>query len=214
MEDIRSSSENSKVMGHHDGAGVAEEDLLRANCYGLLASVLLAPPSDELLDTLKGLDGDETPFGMAISALGDGARTIKPEDVVDEFTRLFYGHGAGGELHPYASFYLTGFVYDKPLALLRQDLIDLGLSKSDVTSEPEDHIAFLMNVMHELIVGVHSTSKDLSAQKAFYDKHVAPWASAFFENLETAENAEFFRSVGTIGKLLMEIENQAFSIAA
>lgn len=193
---------------------VSEEDLLRANCYGLLASLLLSPPCSGLLDTLRALKGDETPFGTAMSALAEQARTSKPDDIADEFTRLFYGHGAGGELHPYASFYLTGFVYDKPLALLRDDLAALGLTKSEATTEPEDHIAFLMNIMHELIVGTHGVQHDLDAQKAFYDTHVAPWATAFFENLETAENAEFFRPVGTIGKLLMDIETEAFSIAA
>jgi len=209
MTDISSVSENST-----DVSGIAEEDLLRANCYGLLASALLAPPTAEFLDILKGLQGDDSPFGAAMSALGAAAQTTDPDDITDEFTRLFYGHGAGGELHPYASFYLTGFIYDKPLASLRDDLIALGLAKADVTAEPEDHIAFLMSVMHELIVGVHSASSDLDAQKAFYDKHVAPWATKFFEDLETAENADFMRPVGTIGKLLMEIENQAFSIAA
>lgn len=209
MTDTGSASENST-----DVSGIAEEDLLRANCYGLLASALLAPPTVEFLDILKGLQGDDSPFGAAMSALGDAAQTTDPDDIRDEFTRLFYGHGAGGELHPYASFYLTGFIYDKPLASLRDDLVALGLAKADVTAEPEDHIAFLMSVMHELIIGVHNASTGLDAQKAFYDKHVAPWATKFFEDLETAENADFMRPVGTIGKLLMEIENQAFSIAA
>lgn len=152
MTDIGSVAENST-----DVSGIAEEDLLRANCYGLLASALLAPPTAEFLDILKGLQGDDSPFGAAMAALGGAAQTTDPDDIRDEFTRLFYGHGAGGELHPYASFYLTGFIYDK---------------------------------------------------------HVAPWATKFFEDLEAAENADFMRPVGTIGKLLMEIENQAFSIAA
>jgi len=214
MTGIHSSPENTNDGGESDASVIAEEDLLRANCYGLLSSLLLAPPGGALLDTLNDLNGDDSPFGAAMTALGDLARSTKAEDVEDEFTRLFYGHGAGGELHPYASFYLTGFVYDKPLALLRNDLIALGLAKSDVTSEPEDHIAFLMNVMHDLIVGAHGAPMDLGVQKAFYDKHLAPWARAFFENLETAENAMFFRPVGVIGKMLMDIENQAFSIAA
>jgi len=149
-----------------------------------------------------------------MSSLGELACITDPEVVEDEFTRLFYGHGAGGELHPYASFYLTGFVYDKPLAQLREDLRRLGLSRSDVTSEPEDHIAFLMNVMHELIVGVQGQAMPLSAQNAFFDQHIAPWAPQFFENLEVAENAKFFRPVGAIGRLLMEIEREAFTIAA
>ena len=214
MTDIQSLREKIKSNDAGDATGVAEEDLLRANFYGLLTSALLAPPSAEILVIFKGLDGDESPLGMAMSSLGELARTTKPEDIEDEFTRLFYGHGAGGELHPYASFYLTGFIYDKPLAQLREELRGLGLSRSGVTSEPEDHIAFLMNVMHELIVGVQGAAMSLNAQNTFFDKHIAPWAPKFFEDLEMAENAEFFRPVGTIGRVLMEIEHEAFTIAA
>ena len=68
--------------------------------------------------------------------------------------------------------------------------------------------------MHDLIVGNHGTHADLDAQKAFYDKHVATWASSFFDNLQAAENAVFYRPVGAIGKLLMDIEDEAFSLAA
>ena len=193
---------------------VSEENLLRANAYGLLSSALLAPPQTDLLDVLKGIEGDESAFGQALSSLSAFAKTISAEDIEDEFTRLFYGHGAGGELHPYASFYRTGFIYDKPLAALRVDLAALGLSKSDVTPEPEDHIAFLMNVMQDMIVGAHGQPECVGVQKDFYEKHIAPWATKFFEDLETAENAQFFRPVGTIGKVLMDIETEAFSIAA
>ena len=215
---MHSASDESMAMDDGDaplGApAVTEEDQLRAQAYGLLSALLLAPPKAELVDVLKCLDGDDSPFGQALSALAALAQDTDVADIEDEFTRLFYGHGAGGELHPYASFYLTGFIYDKPLALLRDDLQALGLGKSEVTTEPEDHIAFLMNVMHDLIVGTHGAAQDLGAQKAFFDRHVAPWAAGFFGNLETAENAAFFRPVGTIGKLLMEIEGEAFSIAA
>jgi len=214
MTGIQPLREKTEFEDADVAAAIAEEDQLRANFYGLLTSALLAPPSAEILEIFKNLDGDESPLGVEMSSMSELTRTTDPEDVEDEFTRLFYGHGAGGELHPYASFYLTGFVYDKPLAQLREDLRRLGLSRSDVTSEPEDHIAFLMNVMHELIVGVQGQAMPLSAQNAFFDQHIAPWAPQFFENLEVAENAKFFRPVGAIGRLLMEIEREAFTIAA
>lgn len=207
-------SQTASEQHQGEAEGVAEEDLMRAQVYGLLSGVLMAPPCAGQLEAFKKLQGDQSAFGQALSALGELARTTDPEDIEDEFTRLFYGHGAGGELHPYASYYLTGFIYERPLAELRNDLAVLGLTKSDATSEPEDHIAFLMNVMHDQISGVHGQPMGLDAQKTFYDKHVATWASRFFADLEGAENAAFFRPVGTIGKLLMEIENQAFAIAA
>lgn len=209
-----SASQTTSEVMPGEAEAVAEEDLMRAQVYGLLAGLLMAPPCAGQLEVFKKMQGDQSEFGQALSALGELARTTAPEDIEDEFTRLFYGHGAGGELHPYASYYLTGFIYERPLAELRNDLAALGLTKSDATSEPEDHIAFLMNVMHDQITGVHGQPMDLDAQKTFFDKHVATWAARFFTDLEGAENAAFFRPVGVIGKLLMQIEDQAFSIAA
>lgn len=213
-----SAKQSSSPVASEENPGVAdavaEEDMLRAQVYGLLSGVLIAPPCAGQLEVFKKLQGDESAFGQALSALGELARTTDAQDIEDEFTRLFYGHGAGGELHPYASYYLTGFIYERPLAELRHDLAALGLSKNNETSEPEDHIAFLMNVMHDQISGLHGAPMTLDAQRAFFDKHLATWAARFFADLEGAENAVFFRPVGTIGKLLMDIENQAFAIAA
>jgi len=193
---------------------IAEEDALRAQVYGLVSALLVAPPSAELLGAVKAMEGDETPFGQAVSALARSAGEVPHDDVSDEFTRLFYGHGAGGELHPYASFYLTGFVYDKPLLALRDDLGRLGLTRAEGVSEPEDSIAFLLNTMHDLITDAHGQAMDVAGQKEFFDKHIGSWAGRFFADLEGAENAMFYRPVGAIGQLLMEIEDKAFTLAA
>ena len=193
---------------------LAEEEALRANIYALLSALLISPPDEQILTVVRGLEGDDTEFGLAVSALAGQARENDLEYIVDEFTRLFFGHGAGGELHPYASYYLTGFVYEKPLADLRQDLGVLGRGKTDNTSEPEDHIAILLNAIHDLITGDQGERLGLDGQKEFFDKHIAPWAGHFFDDLEQAENANFYRPLGTIGRLLMEIEDRAFNIAA
>ena len=160
------------------------------------------------------MEGDESPFGQAVSALARLAQETSLDDISDEFTRLFYGHGAGGELHPYASFYLTGYIYDKPLSKLREDLSRLGLARAEGVSEPEDNISFLLNAMHDLITDAHGQAMDVTGQKVFFDEHVGSWAVRFFEDLEGAENAVFYRPVGVIGQLLMAIENKAFTLAA
>jgi len=123
-------------------------------------------------------------------------------------------NGAGGELHPYGSFYLTGYIYDKPLSALREDLSRLGLARAEGISEPEDNISFLLNTMHDLITDVHGQGMNVAGQKDFFDRHIGSWAVRFFEDLEGAENAVFYRPVGTIGQLLMGIENKAFTLAA
>ncbi len=207
------SSPTADIQGI-DTPALAEEEVLRANIYALLSALLIAPPDEHILSVVKNLEGDDSAFGTALTDLATQARSTDQGDIIDEFTRLFYGHGAGGELHPYASFYRTGFVYDKPLADLRQDLGELGRARTDCTAEPEDHVAVLMNAVHDLITGTQGDKLGLDGQKDFFDKHIEPWAGRFFGDMEKAENAEFYRPVGTIGRLLMEIEDRAFTIAA
>ena len=134
---------------------VPGEDMLRANVYGLLARLLTSPPSDETLEIVRGLaDADDgTEMGTALANLGSLAARTPRAQAEDEFTRLFFGFGAGGEITPTASFYQTGFINDKPLANLRQDLLEMGIAVSGLNKEPEDHIAFLCEVMHGLITG-------------------------------------------------------------
>ena len=51
------------------------------------------------------------------------------------------GVGVGrGEILPFASYYLTGFLKDKPLAKLRNDMKEIGIELAENVKEPEDHI--------------------------------------------------------------------------
>ena len=195
---------------------VSYEETLRANVYGLLARLLTEPPSDETIEIVRGMaqTDDGTEIGNALSNLGAVATTMSRGQAEDEFTRLFYGHGAGGEITPTASFYLTGFINEKPLASLRRDLMELGVSVSGLNKEPEDHIAFLCEVMHGLISGTLSEGVGLIRQRAFFHKHIMSWGSRVFQDLEGAEAAVFYMPVGTIGKLFMALECEAFEMAA
>ncbi len=188
-----------------------EEDLLRARFYGLLANLLSGPPRAEMLAGLERLDGDSTDMGRALGDLGKAAAAATVEDVEQEFNDLFIGLSEG-ELTPYASYYLTGFLYEKPLADLRADMETLGLRSAEDVSEPEDHIASLFEIMHWLITGSLDSPADLGTQKVFFETHVGSWASRFFEDLETAENAVFYRPIGAIGRTFIAIEREAFSM--
>ena len=48
------------------GFNVTEEDHLRAQWYGLLARLLSAPPDRDLLETVCGLEGDDSELGRGI----------------------------------------------------------------------------------------------------------------------------------------------------
>jgi len=201
-------------------AAVSDEDMLRANLYGLVARMLTSPPSDETLEIARGLaDADDgTEIGKALANLGTLAARTPRTQAEDEFTRLFYGFGAGGEITPTASFYLTGFVNEKPLANLRQDLTELGITVSGLNREPEDHIAFVCEAMHGLITGIYGAENSggagLAKQKSFFQRHLAPWAARVFEDLEGAEAAVLYMPLGTVGKLFMAVEAEAFEMAA
>lgn len=133
-------------MNQMTGTQIPEEDRLRADLYNFMGLILSAPPDRMLLDQCAGLNGDDTELGQGIATLAKLARLTKPATVEAEFNRLFIGLGRG-ELLPYASYYLTGFLNEKPLALLRQDMAARGLARADTVFEPEDNIASLMEMM-------------------------------------------------------------------
>jgi len=197
-------------------SGMSEDDLMRANFYALLARVLAKPMDDDTLETMRALAGheDASPLGEAISSFGKLCLRTPRVKAEEEFTELFYGVGAGGEVSPYASLYITGLVYDKPLAALRGDMARLGIAPAEDNAEPEDHIASLCEMMHGLLSGELGGNAGPLEAKAFFDKHLAPWAGKMFADLEGAQAAALYMPVGTIGRLFMEIEREAYEMAA
>ncbi|MFY0620434.1 MAG: molecular chaperone TorD family protein [Pelagimonas sp.] len=192
---------------------IAEEDRLRADLYNYLGLMLANPADQMLLEQTSGLSGDDSELGKGIMTLAKMARITKAKTVESEFNKLFIGLGRG-ELLPYASYYLTGFLNEKPLATLRQDMTARGLARADTVFEPEDNIASLMEMMGALIVGRFGPPASLADQKTFFNRHIAPWASLFFSDLEAAKNSVFYTSVGTVGRAFMEIETEAFRLSA
>ncbi len=112
------------------------------------------------------------------------------------------------ELLPYASYYLTGFLNERPLARVREDLAALGLARVEGMSEPEDHLAFLLEIMAGLAAGRFGAEE--GAQRRFFDRHLAPWAPRLFADLEQAKAARFYRAVGGLGRVFLDVEAEAF----
>jgi TorA maturation chaperone TorD len=133
------------------------------------------------------------------------------EAVEREFFTLFIGVGRG-EILPYASYYLTGFLHERPLADLRGDLRQLGIAKAEGVSEPEDHLAFLAETYAGLLAGAFGPGPD--AALPFFARHIRPWAARCFTDLEAASGAEFYRAVGRLGRLAVEIEAAAADLPA
>jgi TorA maturation chaperone TorD len=186
-------------------------DAARAQEYALLTALFVRAPSSALLERIAQLRGDATPLGLAHAALAQAADAAGAEEVAREFFDLFIGIGRG-ELLPYGSYYMTGFLNERPLSRLRDDLRALGIERVEGQCEPEDHAAILCEIMAELIDGQFPAS--VERQRQVFEKHLAPWLGRFFADLEVAEAAKFYRAVGAIGHLFIEIEKEAFALPA
>ncbi|MDE1968803.1 MAG: molecular chaperone TorD family protein [Alphaproteobacteria bacterium] len=191
---------------------IPEEERLRAEIYGLLARVLVAPPDAELLRALTQLRGDGSELGAAFGDLARAAGGMTVEAAGREYHDLFIGLGRG-ELLPYASYYLTGFLHEKPLAKLRGALATLGIERAADVKEPEDHIAALCETIAGLIAGAFGPAASLDEQRKFFDAFIAPWAGRFFRDLEAAQAARLYAAIGRIGRLFLGVEQMAFAIA-
>src|SRR5712692_1507357 len=191
-------------------ADVDEIDAARGREYALLSVLLARPPDQSLLERLADLSGDSTPLGVVHAALAQAARRTSAEQVEREYFDLFIGLGRG-ELLPYGSYYLSGFLHERPLARLRAHLARLGIERAQGQAEPEDHAAILCEVMAGLANGVLPAAT--GADREVFEQHLAPWIGRFFADLERAEAADFYRAVGALGRTLIEIETAAFALA-
>lgn len=190
---------------------ISEVDQLRANMYRLLARSLASPANPEFLSVLVGLEGDDSELGRALGELSAAAGNADVQSVKQEYQDLFIGVGRG-ELLPFGSYYLTGFLNEKPLARLRNDMTKLGIERDPSVKEPEDHAGAILDMMAGLIDGTFGVAQPLSVQQEFFKNHISNWMPHFFKDLQAAKHAELMRPVGKIGGLFLEIEESAFAM--
>jgi TorA maturation chaperone TorD len=197
----------------HSSSGrvVDEVDRARAQEYALLATLLSRSPDTEMMERLALLRGDASPLGAAHAALGQAAGRTNEASARREYFDLFGGLGQG-LLLPYSSHYLTGALYGRPLARLRETFQALGIERAAGHSEPEDHVAILCEIMAGLVGG--DIAAPAGADRAFFEQHLAPWIRRFFVDLEHAELADFYARVGALGRIFVDVETQAFALPA
>lgn len=198
--------EPEPIMNGAASLAIDEIDEARAREYELIGALLWRAPTAATLAALRDLQGDASPLGMAHLALADAAAETTPEALRDEFFELFIGVGRG-ELLPYASYYLTGFLHERPLALVREDMGKLDLARVERAGEPEDHMAVLMDIMANLIRG--EIAAEGVEDGAFFERHIRPWGERFFADLAIAKAAKFYTAVGRVGALFLSIETEA-----
>lgn len=187
---------------------------MRAQHWAALARLMVAAPDAAMLAAIAAVERDDTPMGRAWGALADRAAAADPQAVKAEFFELFVGVGRG-ELLPYASFYLTGFLNERPLADLRRDLALMGLEREAGRHDPEDHIASLCEIMAGLASGTFDASPlgcGGAGEAGFFARHIEPWAAQFFDDLDRAPSADFYRAVAAVGQAWIGVETRAFAL--
>jgi len=188
-----------------------DEQVYRASAYSLLAALLRAPPDRTLLEHVAqlspGSDAESDELLEAMQQLSASAAKSSLEQIDDEYHALFIGIGRG-ELVPYGSWYLTGFLMEQPLSDLRDDLRALGFERSPDTHEPEDHISAIFEVFSVMIADETS----LELQQQFFDKHMNSWLDRFFGDLEKARSAKFYQPVARFGAAFIELEKAYLSM--
>ena len=199
-------------------SSLLDEDQARSSTYAILAGLLSDVPNQDLMDYLShipAVEANQTPLEKSAGELGEAWQHLKVlaedtsnEDIDDEYHALFIGVGRG-EVIPFGSWHMTGFLMDKPLGELRQDLQQLGFEPDPNLKEPEDHIAAICETMSILI-----TAEDIEGyqQRRFYMQHLLPWGEKFFKELGSAKSSNFYRGVGLLGERFLRFENQYLNI--
>jgi TorA maturation chaperone TorD len=187
---------------------VDEIDRARAREYALLAVLLSRSPDTGLIGRLALLRGDASALGTAHAGLGAAAARADEASAAREYFDLFAGLGQN-VLLPYASHYLTGSLYGRPLAGLRETLQHLGIERAAGHSEPEDHAAILCEIMAGLVGG--DIVGPAGADREFFEEHLAPWIRRFFVDLENTKSADLYARVGSLGRTFVDIETEAFA---
>ena len=185
---------------------------MRAGVYELLSALFASEPDQSLLDTLASIDEVDTSDGqlaMGWELLRQASGKTSTAELSEEYFNLFLGVGRG-ELVPFGSWYITGFLMEKPVSVLRADLAQLGIERQQGVTDSEDHIAGLCDAMALIIR--HSDEIGFERQKAFYTDHLQPWVKRFFGDLQNANAAKFYRSAGFFGEAFFAFEDQLFEM--
>lgn len=191
------------------------EELARAELYGLLSRLWLAPPDAELLAQFKVAVTQAPEAGGHLeapwTALVGALRATTVEAAAAEHQALFHGIGKP-EVFAYASFYLAGFLNEKPLAVLRDDLRALGLTRDAASLETEDHVAYVLEVMRYLIAGDDAAVCNLEQQRRFFRTHLQSWLPDLCDAVDAQPRADTWRAVAAFTRAFVQVETQAFDM--
>ena len=196
---------------------VLPEDRARADFYALIGSLFYSAPDRAFLVHLATAEAVsrevDSPLARAWSALQSAAASADPADVNDEFDLAFVS--TGNPPVPLAGcMYTAGFMHERPLAELRDDLARLGLARRTGSAETEDHISALCDVMRLLVAGGDGIAPAAGeVQREFFARHLQPWYGRLCDAVRRAEQPRFYKPVADLAQAFFDVESAAFEIA-
>jgi TorA maturation chaperone TorD len=197
------------------GSADDDEELARAELYGLLARLWMAAPDEPLLEQFRVAVTQapqpgaflEAPWQALVAAM----RQTTAEAAAQEYDALFLGVGKP-EVFLYGSYYLSGFLHEKPLAALRDELAALGLARDEQRGETEDHLAGVCEVMRYLIAGDDAAVCNLERQRRFFRSHLQPWGEPLCDAVTAHPRAQLYGVLAGFTRAFLQVEAQAFDL--
>ena len=195
-----------------------DEETARADLYGVIAELFYLPLRPQLLSQLRLAPTQAPEAGGFLEEpwrqLVGVAREMDDASIEREYHALFGGVGKP-EVFLYASHYLSGFLNEKPLAQLRQDLASLGLGRDEATmSDTEDHVSYVMEVMRYLVAGEDVEVSNLTQQSRFFAAHVQTWVPSLCDALLAHPQARFYAVLAAFTQAFVGVETQGFDLMA
>lgn len=194
-----------------------DEEVARAEMYGLLSMLFYQPPDEALLSQLQAAVTQAPEAGGFLEEpwreLVAQARSMTADQISQEYQALFGGVGKP-EVYLFGSHYLSGFLNEKPLVQLRHDLLALGLSRDEQMPETEDHVAYLLEVMRFLIAGDDVAVCNLTRQREFFAVHLQPWLSRLCQVIGAHPRAAFYARLAGLTEAFSSVESQGFDLLA
>lgn len=188
------------------------EDWARADFYSLLACLYRGGLDQSFVDSFSQIEKESiditTPLGFEFNELLRSIEQTSLKDINTEYDDAFIGVGKP-DVMLYGSYYMAGFLNEKPLIALRDDLARLGLEADKTLTETEDHMAFLCEVMRHLILS-DDPPIAFEEQINFFRAHLAPWYEKLCDAVEMSGKTSFYKTVGRMTRVFFDVETQSF----
>jgi TorA maturation chaperone TorD len=195
---------------------LAPEDQARADLYAVLGRLYADAPDQPFLKALAdsgrmAVDAAH-PLALAWNRLADASTAMDAEAAAQEYTDLFVGVGKC-DVNLHASHWISGFMIEKPLVDLRNDLAALKITRQEAATMLEDHLSALCETMRMLVAGDGERPPvTVEQQRNFLQKRLLSWAFDCCTAIEKSSLANYYRRVAELTAQFLTLERDSLAI--